>query len=518
MRRHAAGPAPHLIGGRATTEALEPRVLFAAGAGLAGVLDPALIQVVRESEFTPAGAGERVAVTVTAQNVRMTTAALAKLGFKATASRPSLHFVEGTIPVAALGAVASVSPRVRRFALRPSYAPVTFAGSVTSQADGVMEADRVRGTLPAAIDGTGQRVGVLSDSFNVKGGANADIASGDLPAAGVNVFADGAPSNTDEGRAMLQLVHDVAPGASLAFATANGGEAAMAANIRRLADPGDPSGFGGATVIVDDIAYPTEPMFQDGVVAQAIDDVVTSRGVAYFSAAGNLAGRAYESTNFQAAADSFKDVLGNTLSGTFFDFNPDPAAVDTRQRITIPAGARFFIDLQWDDPWFTASGVDADLDAFLVNPATNRAVSTADRDNIQAQEPSELLSYTNSTAAPQSFDLLIRRVTGASTNPGHLKYINYGSSSVTIEEWATNAPAVIPHAAAAEVPKKLGRPLPAPPFSSSRSDPRKVLSTPLTPASCGDCRTWADPSGAPVFENRIVAGPGELDCSGVCCV
>src|SRR3954469_4525894 len=122
-------------------------------------------------------------------------------------------------------------------------------------------------------------------------------------------------------------------------------------------------------------------MFQDGVIAQAIDDVVTNRGVAYFRAAGNLAGRAYESTNFQAAPDSVKDVTGTLFSGNFFDFNPDAVGVDTRQLVTIPAGARFFIDLQWDDPWFTASGVDTDLDVFLVNPATNRVLSTADRNN-----------------------------------------------------------------------------------------------------------------------------------------
>jgi hypothetical protein len=98
-------------------------------------------------------------------------------------------------------------------------------------------------------------------------------------------------------------------------------------------------------------------MFQDGVVAQAINDVVTNRGVAYFSAAGNLATRAYESTNFQTAPDSLKDVTGATISGNFFDFNPIASSVDTRQLVTIPAGAKFFIDLQWDDPWFTASGV-----------------------------------------------------------------------------------------------------------------------------------------------------------------
>jgi subtilisin family serine protease len=447
-------------------------------------------------------AGGRLAVTVNAKNVRLATAALRKIGFEPTTTRPDLHFVEGTIAASSLGRVTEVPKRVGRFAIRPTYGPVTLAGSVTSQADLVMEGVRARGTVPVGFDGAGQRVGVLSDSFNVKGGAAADVASGDLPAAGVNVLAEGAASNTDEGRAMLQLVHDIAPGASLAFATANGGEATFAANIRRLADPADPSGFGGATIIVDDIAYPTEPMFQDGPIAQAIDDVVTNRGVAYFSAAGNFGGRAYESTIFQTAADFFSDVAGSTVNGVFYDFDPDLAAADTRQQITVPAGARFFINLQWDDPWYTASGVDTELDVFFVNPATNRVVATADRNNLQAQEPSELLSYTNSTGAPQSFDLLIRRSTSAATEPGRLKYVNYGSATVSIDEWTTNGPTVTPHAATAN-----GQGIGAVPYYAQQ--------TPETTSSPGPATILFSDSGVRLGSPQFRHSPQMAGVSGV---
>ena len=86
---------------------------------------------------------------------------------------------------------------------------------------------------------------------------------------------------------MLEIVHDVAPGAALAFATASFGTASFAGNIRALRDAG-------ARVIVDDITILTEPMFQDGPIAQAVDDVVAS-GVAYFSSAGNQARQGYDS-------------------------------------------------------------------------------------------------------------------------------------------------------------------------------------------------------------------------------
>ena len=96
-----------------------------------------------------------------------------------------------------------------------------------------------------------------------------DIANGDLPR-DVLVLKDlsDVPSDdcSDEGRAMMQLIHDVAPGSPQAFYTAFESQEDFAAGIRALADAG-------SKVIVDDIIYFAEPMFEDGIIAQAVDDV-----------------------------------------------------------------------------------------------------------------------------------------------------------------------------------------------------------------------------------------------------
>ena len=73
---------------------------------------------------------------------------------------------------------------------------------------------------------------------------------------------------------MAQIVHDVAPGARILFHTGTGGEAEMATAIRALQTAG-------ANIIAIDLGYPLEPFFQDGVVAQAVDEVA-AKGVTFF--------------------------------------------------------------------------------------------------------------------------------------------------------------------------------------------------------------------------------------------
>ena len=239
-------------------------------------------------QFDSAG---RVGVEITG-DVQALLPALEQLGFQVSAAMPQDNLVDGYLPTASLVPATDLASQGLQGIL-PSYKPMTSA--VVDQGANVLETDRVVNSTPG-YNGTGVRVGALSDSFNTSGNGSyaADQASGDLPA-GVTVLQD-FNGGEDEGRAMLQIVHHLAPGATLGFATADVSEAGFAANITNLAKPVAQGGFG-ANIITDDVQYFDEPMFQDGIIAQAIEGAVTNNNVSYFSAAGNLDVQSYESSN-----------------------------------------------------------------------------------------------------------------------------------------------------------------------------------------------------------------------------
>jgi hypothetical protein len=133
--------------------------------------------------------------------------------------------------------------------------------------------------------GAGVKVGVISN-----GVASLSIvqASGDL---GPVKVLPGQAGSGDEGTAMLEIVHDLAPGAQLFYATADPTISQFAQNIRDLR-------AAGCDIIVDDVAYFAESPFQrgqsaavasttnGGLVTEAVA-AVTAAGALYFSSAGN---------------------------------------------------------------------------------------------------------------------------------------------------------------------------------------------------------------------------------------
>jgi hypothetical protein len=308
----------------------------------------------------------------------------------------------------------------------------TCAGAATSEADLQLNAASLRSAME--LDGVGVKVGALSDSYDRGPGSEAsDIASGDLPGAGnpcgrtapVEVLDDRSIfGNIDEGRAMLQLVHDLAPGSDLAFATAFTGETAFADNIRRLQ-------AAGAKVIVDDVTYFSEPFFQDGPISVAVNDV-TAQGAAYFSSAANNNLRdgldrdigSWETASFRKslscptvdppdppAPEPAEAPLA--YLNACMDFNPG-AGDDNRFAITVADGVRLRVVLQWQQP---RGGVTTDIDAYVVDAAGNELARSEAGNTAAAAAPTqqayELVTWDNTTGTEQTVDLVLNRYTAA---------------------------------------------------------------------------------------------------------
>jgi len=317
--------------------------------------------------------------------------------------------VSGRLPVGALAALDGIAD----LAFLREVSAFTGAGAAPNQGDAAMRSDIARQIFD--VDGTGLRIGVLSDSYDTRNGAAADIASGDLPAQGVTVLREYSQLGSDEGRAMLQLVHDIAPGAELMFHTAYEGVAGFAQGIIALHQAG-------ARVIVDDVIYLAEPMFQDGPIAQAIDQVV-GQGTAFFSAAGNQARAGYES----AFRGSGQHVQLGSVMAELHDFDPGPG-VDVAQSIRIPIGATTVFSFQWDQPFASSSpgsgGSQSDIDIFILDSSGNLVGGSA-RDNLGG-DALELFSFTNTTS---SADLQVAIANYAGPDPGLMRYVAFGSYS-----------------------------------------------------------------------------------------
>ena len=448
--------------------------------------------------FKQSGAGAAPLVlidAVTRGDPQVLKAALVSLGLQ----RPSMYSndVGGWLPVAALpNAAARAEVHTIRAAMWRAR-----SGAVTSQGDFAQHSDAVRSAN--SLSGAGVTVGVISDSFDcyavyAKNGvaaagatgyasngflatASTDVSTGDLPS-NVNVLEEaqagqggcmnyGAPTElplTDEGRAMLQIVHDVAPGAGLAFYTAENSEADFANGIGRLAAAVS-AGGAGAKIIADDIGYFDEPFFQDGIVAQAIDAVVAN-GVAYFSAAGNNGTLAYDNL---APAFTSVSVVAPNLGEQLLNFDATGATTATTLPVTIPSlvpGEFIAIMVAWDQPYVTGApnsggatsqidlcvtGVTAndEVEGFDTNPVSSGAV-TCTGPNGSGTDPYQILIIGNpanaaGNTAEETLNVVVG-LAGGTAAPGRIKVIveDDGAGS-SIDAFATNSATLQGHPAAA---------------------------------------------------------------------
>lgn len=213
----------------------------------------------------------RVLVDIKADVTAALLTAIERAGGKVVVPSPRFRAVRALLPMDQLETLAA-QPDVAfiRRAARPRRSGVCTEGDITHGA--------ALSRNGFGVDGSGIRIGVMSDSVSH---LEESQASGELGPVTVLPGQSGTDMSdtVGEGTAMLEIVHDLAPGATLFFATAWKGEASFAENIHALR-------AAGCDIIVDDINYYDEPVFQDGLIARAVNEVAAD-GALYFSSASN---------------------------------------------------------------------------------------------------------------------------------------------------------------------------------------------------------------------------------------
>ena len=329
---------------------------------------------------------ERVMVDIRAEVTPAVLARIRDFGGTVITSVPSYEAIRAEIPVravemlAALDAIRTIRPaaeaRTRAQASTRSPAPRTrTADFPVTRKDDTSEGDVAHRANSArrihSVDGTGIGIGVISDGVRSLADRQA---TGDLPAR-VTVL-PGQAGRGDEGTALLEIVHDLAPGAELYFATGFGGQAQMAKNIEALCEAG-------ANVIVDDIGYTIEAAFQDDIVAQGVNAAVAD-GCDFFTAGGNDGNLTYGTTGVwegDYAAGTSLIVDGETL-GVRHDFGGGVEANEVSGSAF--SGVRAIV-LQWADPLGASAN---DYDLFLVNEDGDVIASSTDTQD-GTQDPIE---------------------------------------------------------------------------------------------------------------------------------
>jgi hypothetical protein len=280
---------------------------------------------------------------------------------------------------------------------------IVNAGSVNSQGSVAHGADRARKYYGA--DGTGVKVGVLSDSDDFQ---EQSIASGDLPADTLTLPGQSGRPGTGEGTAMMEIVHDIAPGARLFFATAFNSPESFAENIRALRFTYH------ADIIIDDIQYYFENPYQDDIIAAAVEDVVAD-GATYYSSAGN--------------SGNFDDGTSGTWEGDFKSggtFNVLPSGYQVldfgkkviSNRIELGGGP---VVLHWSDQGSLDNPhASNDYDVFVLTPDM-RSVAVASTDIQDGDDiPFEFLDFD----IPAEYRIVVAAKTGADARAVRVQIFN----------------------------------------------------------------------------------------------
>lgn len=318
--------------------------------------------------------------------------------------------------------------------VRPGYPPITNSGLATSQGDVSMQSNIIRGGF--GVSGSGVKIGVISDSYDAQGNTAATVVEGgDLPGSEksgnltpVDVLKDNV-RGSNEGMGMMEIIHDVAPGAQLGFRTGFLSSSDMALGIVELVDAD-------YDVIVDDITYLSEPFTPTGQISQAVE-YAASKGTHYLSSAGNFGGLSHVAT-FAGTADipDYPFLADNDLAHQF-------AAGDHLQQASLEAGV-YVIEMQWLDKFYSQgdpTGAAYDLDIWVLSQTGNLLYS-GNRENT-GEDPIEIVAFKINE--PTIVDIII---SGENIPTGlTFQYMILRGQGWTFDEHQNQGSTVLGHAA-----------------------------------------------------------------------
>ncbi|MFZ3011410.1 MAG: immunoglobulin-like domain-containing protein [Minisyncoccia bacterium] len=256
--------------------------------------------------------------------------------------------------------------------------PVTRSGSVVTEGDLIHQTDDVRNTYSQG--GAGMKIGVISDGVDNLASAQT---SGDLPPA-VTVLSNF--EGGDEGTAMLEIIHDMVPNASLYFHDAGSNVIAFNSAIDALI-------AAGANVIVDDVGWITEPFFEDGTVASHVASVLAVNNIVYVSSAGNN------------AEEHYQGIFNDNGSG-WHDFS---AGLNQVLLVSVPNGGSIIPILQWNDSFGSSSN---DYDLYLVNQSSGALLDASESVQNGDDDPFEGVIYTNISGSTIPVGIYVNKFSG----------------------------------------------------------------------------------------------------------
>jgi hypothetical protein len=312
----------------------------------------------------------------------------------AGADLPSTGLVATTIPYDKLDAVAGLGWVT---AMRPSLRPAVDVGPVTTEGVQLHKADLAQAN---GLTGRGQKIGAISGDVDHLAES---VAQGELPA-DVQVLQQGTYDD-DEGTAMLEIIHDLAPQAKLAYASTQDTTAQYVEAFHTLANAG-------VTMIAEDIALDDEPAFQQGIGA-ATAEGLAKHGIFISSSAGNLGGRHAPRVTATGTGAGPDGVVGPF---TGCPNAPDNVVKlrgdDTTYNLNLLPGATVMPTLQWSEPravYPTAGqGGFTDLNLYLMDATGTQCLAASNA--VQADgvgDTIEQFIYENTTGVAQPAKLVV---------------------------------------------------------------------------------------------------------------